>query len=486
MLVSSSTDVANLPNLPPLANNAALALISPYVPHQTLAFHNGRAISQAEFLRDLARVVPQLPDAGYALNLCEDRYYFLLGFCALLVKGAINLLPPNRQPLTLIELAQDYPGCYCLFDNDQACELPSINIATMLAGASAAGTEAGTPDMPPDIPLVAAQQTAAIAFTSGSTGKPQANAKCWGTLAATARMLGQRLGADLAAPTIVGTVPPQHMYGLETTLFMVLQAGMVMHSDKPFYPVDVQQLLRQISAPIMLVTTPIHLRALVNADLPMPSLAGIISATAPLDPALALAAEQCFQAPLWEIYGCTEAGSMATRRSTQTQQWQLLDGFRLSLTDTGASAAAPHLLADAPIQDQLQLLADDQFLLCGRNADMINVAGKRASLANLTLQLLRIEGVADGVIFLPPQAAPADSVQGSDAHRASTQQETRPVALVVSELPEKTILAALALRIDATFLPRPLRKVAALPRNETGKLTAAALHKLWNQLHGQR
>jgi acyl-CoA synthetase (AMP-forming)/AMP-acid ligase II len=291
MLVSGSAFPEN-PELPALALNAQVALISPYVPQQTLVIHQGRAISQAEFLRDLQIVSAHLPDSlsnrGFALNLCEDRYYFLLGFCALLVKGAINLLPPNRQPLTLTELAQDYPGCYCLFDNDQACDLPSINLANLLTDRTLPVADN------PVLPLIPAQQIAAIAFTSGSTGKPQANAKCWGTLAATARMLGQRLGADLVTPTIVGTVPPQHMYGLETTLFMVLQAGMVMHSDKPFYPADVQQLLQQLPAPVILVTTPIHLRALVNAELPMPPLAGIISATAPLDPSLAQAAEQCF------------------------------------------------------------------------------------------------------------------------------------------------------------------------------------------------
>jgi acyl-coenzyme A synthetase/AMP-(fatty) acid ligase len=32
------------------------------------------------------------------------------------------------------------------------------------------------------------------------------------------------------------------------------------------------------------------------------------------------------------------------------------------------------------------------------------------------------------------------------------------------------ILASLRLRIDAAFLPRPLRVVAALPRNALGKL----------------
>lgn len=472
MLASGSAcpDSSDLSALPALTLNAPVALIAPYVPQQTLVIHKGRQISQAEFLRDLQIVSAGLPEANFALNLCEDRYYFLLGFCALLVKGAINLLPPNRQPLTLAELAQDYPGCYCLFDKDQPCDLPSINLAELLS------KTAPETNSTPALPLIPAQQIAAIAFTSGSTGKPQANAKCWGTLAATARLLGQRLGADLIAPTIVGTVPPQHMYGLETTLFMVLQAGMVMHSDKPFFPADVQQLLQQLSSKAILVTTPIHLRALINADLPMPPLAGIISATAPLDPSLAQAAEQCFQAPLWEIYGCTEAGSMATRRSTQTAAWQLLDGFQLTLTDTGACASAPHLQVDAPIQDQLELQDDGRFLLCGRNADMINVAGKRASLANLTLQLLRIDGVQDGVIFLPPQASQA----------SNSQQEARPVALVVSELPEKTILTALAQRVDAPFLPRPLRKVTALPRNETGKLTAAALHQLWNQLHEQR
>lgn len=452
-------------SLPALSLNAAIALIHPFAAQQTLVIHKGRAITQAEFLRDLEYISARLPSNGFALNLCEDRYYFLLGFCALLVKGAINLLPPNRQALALTELAQDYPGCYCVFDKTQDCDLPSINLADLLK--ENRPSESGIPALP----MIPAQQIAAIAFTSGSTGKPKANAKSWGTLAATARMLGQRLSADLVTPIIVGTVPPQHMYGLETTLFMPLQAGTIMHSDKPFYPADVQHLLTQLPAPIILVTTPIHLRALVNAELPMPSVAGIISATAPLDRTLAQSAEACFNTSLWEIYGCTEAGSMATRRATQTAEWQLLQGFQLTIDDIGAIARAPHLLEDAPIQDQLTLLSAERFLLQGRNADMINVAGKRASLANLTLQLLRVDGVKDGVIFLPPQ---------------STQAEVRPVALVVSDRPEKEILAALALRVDATFLPRPLRKVANLPRNETGKLTSAVLHQLWNETNDQR
>ncbi len=463
--------------MPALVTNTHLPLIYPYVPNQTLVIHNGNNISQQQFLNDLHKVAAQLPNAGFALNLCEDRYYFLLAFCALLIKGAVNLLPPNRQSTTLADLAQHYPDCYCLFDNhqlkDQPCELPKLTLSDLLQNNSPPSDTAAANNT--FLPVIPAQQIAAIAFTSGSTGAPKPNQKCWGTLAASARLLGERITAHLSLPVIVATVPPQHMYGLESTLMMALQTGAVMHSAKPFYPIEVQQLLMQIHSPSILVSAPTHLRAIANAELAMPALAGIISATAPLDQPVALASEQCFNAPLWEIYGCTEAGAMATRRSTQTQYWQLLDGFSLTLEGENINASAPHLSEIAPIQDQLTLNENGEFLLAGRNADMINVAGKRSSLAHLTLQLLRIEGIDDGVIFLPqkpPQQLP---------QQTKSQHEQRPAALVVSELPEKEILAALAQRIDAVFLPRPLRKVTALPRNETGKLTAAALNALWSQ-----
>lgn len=471
-----------LPTLPALVENISLALISPYVPNQTLVIHNGNHISQQQFLDDVYKVAAQLPDAKFALNLCEDRYYFLLAFCALLIKGAVNLLPPNQQPATLIELTQPYPDCYCLFDKDQPCDLPKIIMSDLLHKNNVVSNTA--------LPLIPAQQIAAIAFTSGSTGTPKPNQKCWGTLVATARLLAQRLTAPLLSPAhlsspvqlsppvvIVATVPAQHMYGLETSLMMALQGGAVIHSAKPFYPIEVQQLLQQINSPSILVSTPTHLRAIANAELIMPTLVGIVSATAPLDQPIAHASEQCFNAPLWEIYGCTEAGAMATRRSTQTQHWQLLDGFSLAIDGDNISANAPHLSEVAPIQDQLALNENGEFLLSGRNSDMINVAGKRSSLAHLTLQLLRIEGVCDGVIFLPQKHE--DNQKNKQQSRP--QHEARPVAFVVSDLPEKEILAALAQRIDAVFLPRPLRKVAALPRNETGKLTAAALNTLWSQ-----
>ncbi|HEX7731969.1 MAG TPA: AMP-ligase, partial [Rhodanobacter sp.] len=42
-------------------------------------------------------------------------------------------------------------------------------------------------------------------------------------------------------------------------------------------------------------------------------------------------------------------------------------------------------------------------------------------------------------------------------------------------LDEAAILDALRRAVDPVFLPRPLRRVPALPRNDTGKLPRAAL-----------
>jgi acyl-coenzyme A synthetase/AMP-(fatty) acid ligase len=214
----------------------------------------------------------------------------------------------------------------------------------------------------------------------------------------------------------------------------------------------------------ILVTTPIHLRACVDSGLPWPELDAVISATAPLDDALAARAETLFRAPVLEIYGCTEAGSLASRRTTQDTRWELYDGFQLNHQGELAIVSASHLDAEVPMSDVVEVLDERHFGLLGRHADMLNVAGKRASLLDLNLRLNAIAGVEDGIIFVPDK---------------NDQVVTRLAALVVApERNEHEILEALSRQLDPVFLPRPIYRVEALPRNETGKIPRDALMKL--------
>jgi acyl-coenzyme A synthetase/AMP-(fatty) acid ligase len=102
---------------------------------------------------------------------------------------------------------------------------------------------------------------------------------------------------------------------------------------------------------------------------------------------------------------------------------------------------------------------------------MVNVAGKRSSLAFLDAQLMAIDGVTDGLFFMPEDEA-AGGV-------------TRLAALVVAPgMRREELLAQLRRRIDAAFLPRPLVMLERLPRAASGKLPLEALRALSRAHHG--
>ena len=95
---------------------------------------------------------------------------------------------------------------------------------------------------------------------------------------------------------------------------------------------------------------------------------------------IAARAEAAFSAPVFEIYGCSEAGQLATRRTVDGPVWRCLDGFRLYTDAAGCWAAGPDE-ADVLLADEIEPVGDGGFILRGRTADLVNVAGKRSSLA---------------------------------------------------------------------------------------------------------
>jgi acyl-coenzyme A synthetase/AMP-(fatty) acid ligase len=433
-----------------------LPLLHAYRDDAVFAYRDHRPISMRRFLSDVEQLAALLPARRYILNLCTDRYRFVVGFFAALRRQQISLLPPNHTPDLIEQLGQRYAGVYCL--TDSASQYRSLE--TVFYPASAG------PEQPvPSVPRLPADQIAAIVFTSGSTGQPVPNKKSWGGLVRSATAELDRLGMH-AYPgmAVLGTVPPQHMYGLESTVLMVMQGGHALHAGRPFYPAEIIAELVALPRPRCLVTTPIHLRALLAEPADLPQLDFLLCATAPLPPQLAAAAETRFAAPLYEIYGCTEAGQIATRRTVETLEWHALPGIKLRQDAQGAWVNGGHVETEVLLHDVIELRGHDKFLLHGRTADLVNIAGKRTSLASLNYHLNSISGVRDGVFVIPEQNDVA---------------VTRLTAFVVAPgLARKTVMNGLRQRVDAAFLPRPLCLVASLPRNETGKLPHEALCRL--------
>lgn len=429
-----------------------------------IAFDGRGEVSRATFAAQARALAARLPAAGYAVNLCEDRYRFLVAFCAVALRGQANLLPPSRTRAAIDEVRALHPDSYCIGDGDDCgCD------ATPAAG------EAHFVRLPDELPLLDGPplsldeaKPVAIGFTSGSTGTPTANAKTlcgFRTSTAQNHAALAHLCPAGARLQVVATVPPQHMYGIELSVMLPLLAGVSVHRDRPFFPEDIARALREAGGARLLVTTPVHLRALLASGVAPPPLAGVVTATAPLPPALAAEAEARLGCEVREMFGATETCILASRRTAREDAWTPFDGVRLQPRPDGTLVHARHLAQPVLLADLVEVGDDGRFVLRGRQADLLEIAGKRASLADLTRRLLEVPGVRDGIVFQ------LDGEEDGGVRRIAA-------AYASDTLDEAAVLQALRRSVDPVFLPRPLRRVAALPRNETGKLPRAALLRL--------
>ena len=441
-----------------------------------MAWSKGRGITALDYLAAVRHMAARLPQDAPVLNLCSKRHHFAVVLGAALLRGVPLLLPSTRTPEMLQRLGQRYPGLHAVVDAPgDSGGLPQIVYERGPLPAA---------DAPFEVPEIDGAQIAAYVFTSGSTGEPMPHAKHWGPLVQNAQGAGRRvrewLGTDQPF-TVTGTVPPQHMYGFESTVLLPLLNESVIDASHPFYPADIAAALQDTPGPRVLVSTPFHLRTLVEAQLAVPPLSLLLSATAPLAPQLARQAEEALGAPLLEIYGSTETGQIAARRCSAGDLWQTFDGIevqaepvvdgeprfqrpwrprgRRGAAERRTGVAVPHPLRPAgpPCRH-------------GQHRRQAHLAGlpeppaeqhPRGPGCRPVLAAGRDPGRAG------PHPAPDGLRGGTHAERGKLQHAMRE-------------------RIDPAFLPRPIHFLPVLPRNATGKLPQQVLAQLAQQAAQER
>ena len=410
------------------------------------ARHRGRDIRQREYLQDVRALARLLPERAWLINLCECSYHFLVAFGAGLLRAQTNLLPSSRAEQVVAEVLHDWEGSHLVDD----------------ARVAAAIHQSNRDDDAFEVPMIDGDHLAVIGFTSGSTGQPRPHPKTWGgfvrSTANNVAALRPHLG-DAQRFSVLATVPPQHMYGIEMSVLLPLLAGACLYTRRDLFPADIAGSLDEVAAPRLLVSTPIHLRAIAVSGQRMPAIAAVISATAPLTAELAATIEQQLDSTVIEVFGSTETCVIASRRTAVDADWQLMSEVTLTPQPDGTLVNAPWFAQATLLQDLVECLPDRRFALRGRHADQIEIAGKRASLADLTRRLLGIEGVRDAAFV---------QEEGVGVRRLA--------AVVVA--PDRTaaeIVAALRRSLDPAFVPRRVVMLPALPRNAVGKLPRQAL-----------
>ncbi len=380
----------------------------------------------------------RLEGASTVCNLCSSRLAFLVTWMACL------------RPVIVVDderLLQPHWSAHA------TCMVNQPRLATKSMGHQGL---AFAPDW--DAPLIRL-------YTSGTTGVPEPQVKTLAELALGAQVLMTRLDAEVQGGLatlrqLVCSVPPQHMFGVETSVMLPLIAGTAVLDQRPLLPADVHAAFDDAPGEGAWVATPLHLSALTRAGQVLPHCGLVLVSTMPLAKDVAAETERLTDAPVMEIYGSTETGVVAMRRTATEEHWRVVGGVRLGSVPDGTQAWGLHFRSPRRLADQIEQQPAGTFRLVGRQADLIKIAGRRASLAGLNLLLQGLPGFTDGVFYLPATGSPTERLV---------------LILAGAPLDRQVVLDWLRERMDHAFLPRVIIEVDRLPRTEAGKLPRAAL-----------
>jgi acyl-coenzyme A synthetase/AMP-(fatty) acid ligase len=426
---------------------------------------NGKVISYECFWRHVSIMSTLLPKHAYLINYCEDRYLFCVTLFSAALNGSITLLPPSKSSGIVVELEREYGPLCAISDQPLSGFLIDQTVVNLEMLENKTETTGLSESQNFTLNL---QQVIVIAFTSGSTGRPKAQLKHWGGFIDCAQRAIQQLGLENQQLAMLSTTPPQHMFGLETSVIWPYISNLVLVNQRPFYPEDIRLAVQSMPYPVVLCSTPTHLRACVRSAGEWSNLAAIICSTAPLSPALATEIEAVMGAELHELYGSTETLSYASRRTVDQTLWTLYPGVKLETQAKATRLNATYLQQPVLLDDVFDIQSDGQFKVIGRATDLIKIGGKRASISELNQRLQAISGIADGCFF---------RIEHSDV-------DQRLGIVVVTDHKTETIIAELKLHLDEVFLPRVVYYTKIIPRNSVGKLLDSELKKLIGQLKG--
>jgi acyl-coenzyme A synthetase/AMP-(fatty) acid ligase len=407
----------------------------------------------------------QLRAGSTVCNLCASRAGFLVVWLAALRARCIQVLPPSGGPLDLASILQSRADAVVVVDDASLVEARwaeharcLVHPAIVPAGDLGARDFRWSPDW--ESPCVRL-------YTSGSTGAPQAQEKSLGQLAHGAGVLAARLESELGPlrniERIVCSVPGQHMFGLETSVMLPLATGIAVQEGRPMLPAEVAGAMGRADAKAAWIATPLHLRAIAQAGEKIDGCGAVVASTMQLAAGIAAQCEALVDAPVLEIYGSTETGAVAMRRTAHETAWRALDGVRLEPSSAGTRLSGGHFSSPCEVSDQVRLETDGSFHLVGRHSDMLKIAGRRASLSGLNQLLQEMPGLDDAAFFMP----------GSDS-----PTERLVLIYAAAEAEPKAMLAWLRTRIDPVFMPRTLIRVERLPRSAAGKVPFDALQEI--------
>jgi long-chain acyl-CoA synthetase len=324
---------------------------------------------------------------------------------------------------------------------------------------------------------------ALLKLTSGTTAAPRAIRFRSAQLIADAEQVCDTMGIS-EHDLNFGVIPVSHSYGWSNLITPLLVRGVPLALSRDRMPRAILDDLARTGATVF-PGMPVFFQAfceMIEAPA-LPKLRLCISAGAPLTTQIAARFAEKFALSIHTFYGASECGGICFNRDATGMDRGLvgkpMHGVSLELLGPENEASPMRVRSAAAgddyfptadraklgagffIPDDLASMSADGVRLRGRVSDVINVAGKKVSPAEVEAHLLRFDGVREAVVF------------GRDSARR--HQEVAACVIAEACVTEADLLEFCRRHLSGWQVPRRIFLVDEIPVNERGKINRRAL-----------
>lgn len=324
------------------------------------------------------------------LLYCEDYWYFLLAFTALLQCKKEILLSANISPDYIDEIrgcGGGNSGVPFLTDQVFPEEKDGIFLIADLLDfdlEKKALKEKNISIIPDD--------TSIVMYTSGSTGKPKEVKQRLTEFENDNKFVLSKWGEELLDRKLCSTVSQHHIYGLLYSVLLPFTAGIPFRRKRIEFPEELEKFNDDAYT---LITVPAFLKRAVDIEnqkeygLKTP---WIFTSGGVLDPQTAEKTNKILGFWPVEVYGSTETSGIAWRQSFNGLEWMPFENTSLSKNKDGCLVIKSLYIKDPEgfeTQDMADILEDGRFLLKGRADSVVKIEEKRISLTEVENRILQ-------------------------------------------------------------------------------------------------
>lgn len=343
-----------------------------------------------DFLVETARFRAWLTnrDCNEYILHCEDYWYFLVAFVALLQCKKTVSLTQNISEAFLKEFRNDKN----LFITDQNV-LDSFSIPAILEDAKKCKL---SEDDIRNIPVIDSDSTDIYMYTSGSTGKPKAVHQRMTEFEMDNAFVISKWGKEFFERKLVTTVSQHHIYGFLFGISLPFSAGVPFRRKRIEYPEEFESITDE---KYMIIAVPAFLKRTVeieeHLELKEPF---IFTSGGVLLPEVAKKTNDVFGFWPVEVYGSTETSGIAYRQSKNGLEWTPFDNAKIWKGEDGClRIISPYIKDPAGFAtaDLVDIHEDGKFILKGRADSIVKIEEKRVSMTEVENRLLQSGFVRD-------------------------------------------------------------------------------------------